>query len=335
MSLTNTQYDEIMREYARRRDNARRTLDEHMRIAYEALPELSLLDEKRSDLMITEAKRRLMGTSSGDEDTAKKLKELSDEGARLLARGGFPGDYLTMTYICPDCQDTGYIQGQKCHCFEELAIKRYYTQPGLFEVLSRHTFENFSLDYYPEEMEILRGDKKQVIYPRRIMEHTVALCRRFTDTFDTHKESLLFSGGVGLGKTFLSHAIAGKLIASSHTVLYTSAADIFRRIGDEYFSRDGLLSDLMDRLGNADLLIIDDLGTEVSSVVTHSSLFQLLNRRIDEGKSTIISTNLDPQALSETYSERSVSRIISSFTLLPFYGDDIRIQKKLTGNQHK
>ncbi len=333
MSLTNQQYDEIMRIYERRRDQSRRALEERQKKAYEAVPALLGLDARRADTALAAVRSRLNAADDSQEDAGAPLRlqmaDLSRQAERLLTEAGFPADYLQPVYECSDCRDTGYIGSEKCHCFESLAMRYYFEQPGLEAVLAEETFDAFRLDYYPQEAEVEKGGRLQTVAVRSLMEKNLQTCRRFVADFDKADTSLLFSGGVGLGKTFLSHCIAGELIAQHHTVVYASAAELFRRIGELYFSQESTLSELTERLAGCDLLILDDLGTEVPSVVTHSVLFQLLNRRIDERRSTIISTNLDVSALSETYSERSVSRIISCFTLLPFYGEDIRLQKKL------
>ncbi len=318
MGLTNTQYDELMREYSRRQNKVQRELDERRQEAYAKLPALSRLDSERADLAMQETLARLDGRPASD--IAPLIRRISAQKVQILTDAGYAADYLDPQYTCPDCQDTGYINGEKCHCFEELAIERFYGQSQL-AASPEETFAHFRLDYYPDE---LTPNGKSI---RDLMRSNYERCLRFAQEFDTHSQSLLFTGGVGLGKTFLSHAIAQYLTATRHSVMYYSAYELFHQLSEETFG-DGELA-ISAYLGSCDLLIIDDLGTEMTNSFVNASLFQILNNRIAAGKSTIISTNLSPAALNDLYSERSISRILSSFTILPFYGKDIRILKKL------
>ncbi len=332
MSLTNEQYDAIRQEYARRLAGAHRLQQERIKEVYQALPALGQIDAQKSDLVISAAKASLLGKRQEKESVSRQIAQLSRQAEDLLTEAGYPADYLAMPYTCSDCGDTGYIGNRKCHCFETLVTQMYYADPGVSGITGEEDFADFRLDYYPETMYKRTGDREETIRPREMMERHLRTCIRFARCFDsgpgTASPSLLLTGGVGLGKTFLSRCIAGEVMRSGHSVVYVSAAEQFRRLSDRFFSNESAYSDTLDHLAGCDLLIIDDLGTEVTNKVTSSILFQLLNRRIDDEKSTIISTNLDLQALSGTYSERSMSRIAGTFTILPFYGEDIRLKKK-------
>ncbi len=332
MSLTNEQFDAVRQEYARRLAAAHRLQARRIQEVYEAVPDMRRIDAEKSDLAIAAAKASLLGRGQSPEDVQQQLASLSAQAEQALAAAGYAADYLDMPYTCKDCQDTGLIDGQKCHCFEDLVTQMFYADPAVSGITDKDSFDAFRLDYYPEEMVRRINGREERIRPRETMEHILRICMQFAGRFANEPAdgagSLLLTGGVGLGKTFLSRCIAGEVIRSGHSVIYVSAAEQFRRLGDQFFSHDTAYSDTMDRLSTCDLLILDDLGTEVSGSVTHSILFQLLNRRIQDNRSTIISTNLDMQGLGDTYSERSISRIAGAYTILPFYGEDIRVKKK-------
>lgn len=328
MSLTNSQVDEIMRMYSRRQTEDRRLEDLRRSRAYAQIPELAVLDREVSE----SAALRLRKSLYGNEAVSPAPSSDSDEKRRsLLISHGFPADYLDPVFQCPDCHDTGYIDNVPCHCFRQAAIDLFYTQSGLKEVLQRENFDTFSLRWYPDTL----TDPVTGLSSRRIMEDISSQCRRFCRDFDHLPDPcLLLSGPPGLGKTFLSHCIAKELMDSGHSVIYYSAGELFRRLADQEFrsSRENTYGDDdfdADYLTSCDLLIIDDLGTEVANTFTVSSLFSLLTARTGRRKGIIISTNLSLGELNTIYSERIASRLAEHFDLLTFFGPDVRVQKRL------
>lgn len=328
MGLNNSQYDAIMRQYSKRQLAARHQLEEHRREAYGKIPQLSQIDRQVSSESLRCARRLLEDPAADTQELKSRMTGFSLQRAQLLREHGYPEDYLEMHYACPDCQDTGYQNGKKCHCFRQAAIDLLYTQSGMRRVLEEENFQTFSFDYYPEDM----------IHPttgqssRQMMQATVAACLRYIDEFDTHFSNLFFYGGTGLGKTFLSHCIARELIERTHSVIYYSAFELFEVAAKSAFNRDKEATEGRDYIFDCDLLIIDDLGTELTNSFVSSQLFLILNERIQAKKSTIISTNLSLPAFAETYSERVFSRITSQFQLFQLFGNDIRLQKKLQGS---
>lgn len=263
--------------------------------------------------------------------SAKALRRyilrLSEKKTELLVSAGYPKDYLQPHFNCPDCQDTGYIGTQKCHCFRQAIIDLLYTQSNLKEFLETENFSRFSLGYYSSGItDPVTGLNAQQIARRALTE-----CRNFVKNFDTSFENLFLYGNTGLGKTFLSHCIARELIETAHSVIYFSAFRLFELFADAAFGRGGdeLPEELKQHIFDCDFLIIDDLGTELTNTFVSSQLFLVLNERILRRKSTLISTNLALGTFADTYSERVFSRISSSYTMLKLIGDDIRIQKKL------
>lgn len=325
MALTNSQYDQIMRVYEQHRlDNEHRRRRRYEEI-YEEIPQIRELENEISSLSLREARRLLGGDPSALGSLRGEIRALSGKKLALLAEHGYPADYLELHYTCPDCRDTGYIDGRKCHCFRRAVIDLLYTQSGLQEILERENFDTFSLDYYsPGHIDRLTGRSS-----REAIEIALKSCREFTDTFGSEFRNLLLYGDTGVGKTFLSHCIARELLDKSFSVIYLTAARLFDIFAQNTFHRDEEPGFDQDHIYGCDLLIIDDLGTEMSNSFTNSQLFICLNERILRRKATLISTNLSLEDLKNVYSERVFSRITSAYTVLRITGDDIRIQKKL------
>lgn len=259
-----------------------------------------------------------------------------DERRRaLLEAHGFSGDYLDPIVSCRDCGDTGLLpDGSHCHCFRREVVRMFYNDARLGDVLEKENFSHFDAGCYPADLIV---NKKTGESARAHMERTAQICRHFAAHFDEEGGNLLFYGNPGLGKTFLSRCIAKELIDSGHSVIYYSAGELFDRMADDAFGRgektdgaaDGGAAGSLSYLGTCDLLIIDDLGTELTNAFVGTALFRILSQRLGAGRSTLISTNLSLGEISGIYSERISSRLMESFTLLPFYGRDIRIRNKL------
>lgn len=335
MGLTNTQYDTIMRDYQRQQA---RDHDEHARrqaAVYEKIPEFAQIDAQIASASTACARRMLLDGDVRNQSDLHQLRQtidqLSARRAALLQEAGFPADYLEPVYRCPDCRDTGYIGNEKCHCFRQAIIDLLYMQSNLRETLKSENFSAFSLDYYQD----LVPDALTGLTARQTAEHALKTSLDFVRNFDHAFENLFFYGDTGLGKTFLSHCIAKELIESTHSVIYFSAFRLFELFADSTFGRTDSASqqELEQHIFECDLLIIDDLGTELVNSFVSSQLFLVLNERILRRKSTLISTNLSLGTFADTYSERIFSRISSTYTMLRLIGDDIRIQKKLSAGR--
>ncbi|MCD7955441.1 MAG: ATP-binding protein [Lachnospiraceae bacterium] len=256
-----------------------------------------------------------------------RIEEISSQKERLLKMAGFPKGYLEPEYFCADCQDTGYIGREKCHCFRQASIDLLYAQSNLRRSMQGETFSAFSLDYYPKTM----TDPVTGLTAAEMARRALQECRHFVKDFDREPGNLFLSGDTGLGKTFLSHCVANALLESTHSVVYFSAFRLFELLADASFGRtDENEAGEMDRyIYDCDLLIIDDLGTEMTNSFVASELFLVLNERILRRKSTMISTNLSLASIADLYSERVLSRISSNYRMLRLIGDDIRIQKRI------
>ena len=331
MGLTNTQYDTIMRDYQRQQAKNQQELSARQEEIYGKFPEFSEIDRKIASASTACARQLLSDTPAGKDAVAtlqQSITALSKRRSEILTSAGYPPDYLQMTYRCPDCQDTGYIGTKKCHCFRQATLDLLYAQSNLKELLKEESFSAFSLDYYSAE----QTDPVTGLSARDCARHALTECRRFVQDFDRSFENVFLYGNTGLGKTFLSHCIAKELIESAHSVIYFSAFRLFERFAETTFGRssEDRAKELQQHIFECDLLIIDDLGTELVNSFVSSQLFLILNERILRRKSTLISTNLALGTFADTYSERIFSRISSNYQMLRLFGDDIRIQKKLS-----
>lgn len=329
MALTNSRHNEIMRSYEQKQFINRDRLLERFDKIYKEIPELKELDESVSAISVTSARKMLEGDNDALGNLKAELHSLTDRRTLLLTSHGYPADYLEPVYHCPDCQDTGYVNNRKCHCFKKAVIDLLYTQSNLSEILMKENFDTFKLDYYSSNF-IDRLTGKSSL---ETMKNNVAVCRQFINNFDAEPGNLLFYGSTGVGKTFLSNCIARELIERAYSVIYFTVAELFEVSARNTFGKDPEAQDVNEYVIDCDLLIIDDLGTELANSFTNSRLFTYLNERILRQKATIISTNLSLDDIKSIYSERIFSRISSNYTMLRFVGDDIRIQKKLMNRE--
>lgn len=329
MSLQNYQYDIIMREYYRRQTENRRALEQRQAEVYAGIPRLLEIDREVAALSAQKARTALNSGTLELEDLRTAIAGLSSERKMLLRKNGYPEDYLEPTYTCPLCQDTGYIGSQKCICFKKAQIELLYTQSNLTEILKKENFEHFSFDYYSDTIK----NEATGLSALEMAQKAYHTAQTFVRDFDTRFQNIFLYGNTGVGKTFLSHCIARELLESAHCVLYFSAFDLFDMLAQSAFSKKAEAAGTEDLIYDCDLLIIDDLGTELTNSFVSSQLFLCINERIMRRKATIISTNLELGAFSDTYSERTFSRIASNYQMIKLIGKDIRIQKIFLGGK--
>ena len=325
MALNNSQYDSIIRTYEQKQLHNRNVLDKRYETAYAKLPELKAIHQSISELSVKQARKLLEGDENALQELKTQVQALSKKANDLLISGGFPSDYLEPVYSCADCKDTGYIDNKKCHCFQKAVIDMLYTQSNLKHILQDENFDTFSFSYYSTN----HIDPKTGASSLANMQKAYMAARDFIDTFGKEFRNLFLYGDTGVGKTFLSNCIAKELIDMSHSVIYLSSFELFDTLAKSKFGKDEAAGQMNEHIFDCDLLIIDDLGTELANSFTVSQLFLCLNERLLRRKSTIISTNLSLESLVDIYSERTFSRITSNYTMLKLTGDDIRIKKKL------
>lgn len=327
MALSNSQYNSIMSIYSQTQLRHKHELDRRREEIYGKIPAVKELNEEIAASAVRSARQLLAGDDKASKGLKERISGLCEERQVLLAAYGYPADYLEMHYDCPDCQDTGYIDGKKCHCFKKREIGLLYDQSNIREVLKRENFSTFSYEYFDDTQKDPRSKKTA----REYMRQVVSLCQSYVEHFEEHKDNLLFTGKTGLGKTFLSNCIAKELLDRSYSVVYLPAVEMYEIFSKERFDYDSTEED-RDRsryLLDCDLLIIDDLGTELVNTFTTSQLFYCINERLNREKGTIISTNLPVNEMRDEFTDRVMSRIVSQYTVIPLYGEDIRIRKKL------
>lgn len=317
MPLTNSQYDTIMRGYDRRQYQNYRQQCARQDEIYAQIPRIREIEESISSVSLQQAEKAFDALPDALPELRVRLAALRREKEDLLTDAGFPADYLEMHYTCPDCQDTGYVGRKKCRCFHAEEIRLLYSSSRLESSLARENFQTLSLEVYDEEQQA-------------VMPAIIGTCREFIRTFQEDFRNLLFYGPVGTGKTFLTNCIARELLDRGCSVIYFTAFQLFEHFSSVSYNEAGDFSQRHEALLDSDLLILDDIGTEMANTFTVSKLFQVLNERALRQKSTVISTNLSPKDFRDIYSERVFSRITSSYTLVKFTGSDIRIRKKIS-----
>ncbi len=324
-SITN----EILKEYERLRDIVDKTYKQRKDEVYERIPRIREIDLEMAKVSIKSSKAIFDKPDDSKfilKEMEYSIKKLQQERAFLLTEHNIPLNYLEKVYSCSNCHDTGFEpNGRKCGCFKQRLINYGYKMSNLNQVLKNENFQSFDLDLFSEEL-----PENEVTSPRDNMKETLALCESFVANFDQSTESLLFYGKTGRGKTFLCNAIAKSLLDKGYLVVYQTSFNILELLERRKFKKEGLPLDNFsyDMLFDADLLIIDDLGTEMGNSFTNTEIFNIINTRLLKSKKMLISTNLNPIDIQKMYSDRVSSRLFGNFTTLRFYGHDLRWETK-------
>ena len=326
MPLTNAQYDELLRAYDMKQQNAREALSRRREEIYRSLPAVRDIEQEIADAGIRAAKERILGGDFDRSALKEQLDRLSAKRAELLLAAGYEADALEMRYECPYCRDTGFVNGQKCRCFLDAQSRLLYDRYRLGSILQKENFAHFSFDWYSDTI----TDGKTGLTPRQYAQIAYDRARYTAGHIGEEGSSLFLYGRTGLGKTFLTHCIAKEALDNGFTAVYFTAGEFVSVMESAAFGRTGD-SSFSDRIIlECDLLIIDDLGTELTNSFVASRLFRCVNERILGSRTTVISTNLSLEEFRETYSERVFSRIASHYSIVKLVGDDIRLRKKRT-----
>lgn len=329
MPLKNDQYNQILREYDNRQFQNKHELDKHIKEAYSAIPQLKQLDDEMISLSAQSGRLALFGNTDSLATLKDKILDIKARQIELLVSHSYPSDYLELKYQCSKCRDTGFIGNEKCNCFKQAIADLIYSGSNMKTVLQHENFSAFSFTYYSDEY----IDEATGLSPLSNMQKIVAESKSFIRHFGQRKGNLLFRGNTGVGKTFLANCIAKELLERGYTVIYLTAFRLFDILEKNKFGKEEssyAASNQFEYILDCDLLIIDDLGTELNNSFTTSQLYLILNERLLKQKSTIISTNLSLDMIKNNYSERVYSRIISDYTIRVIIGEDIRLHKAVS-----
>ncbi|MCR4896457.1 MAG: ATP-binding protein [Lachnospiraceae bacterium] len=319
MPLTNSQYQEIMKEYGELQSAAQARVAERREQIYAQLPGLQPLEERIATLSVQRAKQQLAGHTPEAEALAEDLEEARGQFRALLASEGYSEEDFEPDYACRMCSDTGFIPQpdgtrRKCRCFKMKETRILYHQSNLQGLLEQCNFSNLTYEYHKgEDLTHLKG--------------AVALCKDFVNSFETNYRNLMFYGTVGTGKSFLSCCIAAELLPSGHSVVYLSSQKLFDTLADQRFRpefQEDRSQDFETSLYNCDLLIIDDLGSEYTNGFVETQFFALMNERDLRKRPTILSTNLSFGDLQKRYTDRIASRILGRYDIIRLTGPDLR-----------
>ena len=317
MGFNSQDFVRIREEYSKKYLVAEAAADRRREELYTKIPELVTLDR-----ILAGTASRIMEAicSDNSEEAVKKVREdnekLLEERAAILAAYGYPGDYTDVHYECAKCGDTGYVDTKMCSCMRRALVLAGYASSGIGGLMQSQSFDNFSLSYYKDDAENHARMKK-----------LVTALKKYSSEFDesTYKNYLFF-GNTGLGKTHLSTSVAVSVIERGFDVLYVTACSLVSDFESKQF---GLRENAPDtsRYYSADLLIIDDFGTELTNQFTLSCVYDIINTRMNSKKSTIINTNLGKNEIEARYGARIASRLFGEYIPFAFLGKDIREQK--------
>ena len=315
-------YQEAMRAVALRRQTARANAEDARAAAEAAVPALRHAEE---EVRVRGVRCALAGASGKDRTAAAAaLAKAKQDLTALLASSGRPADALEPHFTCKKCQDTGTFEGHTCICVHKLMQKLRREEIESLSSLSISSFDTMELRYYPNTMDDKLGEPV-----RSYMGGLLAQLRAYAEEFDRSSESLMLFGNAGLGKTHAALAIAGIVLEKDFDVIYVSSPDFFSKLEALHFGADpgGEEETLLQTAAGADLLILDDLGTEFNSSFFLSTLYSLLNNRLGAHLPTIVTTNITDGALLEKLYTEKISSRLSAFVPCLFAGQDIRSQK--------
>lgn len=337
--MSNTDLKQLINEYELKRTTAIEKANKRKEEIYNKQPRLQEINDELNNLSFRTA-REVLKTSNTSllEELRQKKDILLKERNEILLKLKIDSSFFEPKFECEKCKDTGYITNDfntvMCNCLKQRLFDIKYNTYNTYDIRN-HSFKNFSTNLYSDKI-----DKEKYhfnISPRENMENIKKISQKFIKNFDNPDEkNLLFTGNTGLGKTFLSQCIANELLKLNRTVLYQTAPIMINSIIDYRMGKKTSF-DLLNNILNVDLLVIDDLGTEGMNSMKFSELFSVLNSRLlnqkDHITKTIISTNLSLKNLAEMYGERIISRLIGSYNICVFFGDDIRRKKAIKDKQ--
>lgn len=329
--MNNSILNDLLKEYERIRLNNIHDLESRKKKIYLSNPRLQEIDDKVSTLSIDAAKSILKDNSKDCLNKLKKdLESLKKEKKEILKKLNLPLDYLQPKFNCKVCKDTGYVFENgttvMCNCLKQKIYNIEYNEKNE-NIIKNQCFENFNINLFSDKID--EKKYKSNISPRENIKDIKNVAINFIENFDDENtKNLIFSGGTGLGKTFLSNCIINKLLEKGKTVMYQTSPVMLDDLISDMFSKPENSKGISKNLLTVDLLVIDDLGTENLNSLKFTELYKIINTRLlNKRTKTIISTNLDLKGLFQTYDERLASRFVGYYDIYRFYGDDIRLKK--------
>ena len=329
--MNNFVLNDLLKEYEKKRIDSSRDLELRKKNLFLSNPRLQEIENELNSISISTAKLILNNNNPKYlKELKSSIEKLKKEKESILQSINKTSSYLTPNYDCSLCNDTGYIfDGSStlmCTCLKQKIFNLEYNKIAI----KMENFSNFNLNLYGEDSNIKKYNSD--ISPKENMKEIKKASEKFIENFENpDNKNLFFTGGTGLGKTFLSNCIANELLNKGKTVLYQTAPIMLDALISDIFAKPGNQKNISENLLSVDLLIIDDLGTETMNSMKFTELYKIINTRLlnqnNQITKTIISTNLDLQALFKTYDERLVSRFVGYYDIYRFYGDDIRLKK--------
>lgn len=328
-TMNNQILENIMTEYNKMRLKAAYDADLRKEKLYAAFPELEEAEKQIQLLSIKLSKLYLSNSANLNEQCfslKSEIEQLKEKRIEIYKKNNIPDDYLKVQYECSKCNDTGYLQdGKKCSCLNRQIIKNLYSISNMEYMLNKENFDTFDINIFSND-----AYKNEKLTPRQNMYYILEISEDFCSNFYDTNMNLLLYGSTGLGKTFMCNCIASALLRKEISVLYQTAFSLFEIIETHKFNKQSETEENKinyNMIFECDLLIIDDLGTEVGNSFTNAELFNIINERLITNKKVIISTNLSLEQLRDTYSERITSRVFNNFVPLKFYGEDLRYKQ--------
>lgn len=323
--------NEILREYEKKRFQSEQLVENRMKELTLKYKELGEIEEKIQRVATKNIKEIFENSENKKniiKETEKELLKLQKQKDDFIKKLKLPKEYLEVQYDCPKCKDTGFIREgnalKRCSCLEQKIININYNKSNLI-MLEEENFNNFNLKFYENIANKEKyGTNKS---PRKNMEEILQVSKDFIENFDQVYSNILFSGDTGLGKTYLINAISKEILEKGFTIFYQKAPNMLDKLMQTKYENSTEYNALIDSILNVDLLVIDDL-TEKTTDSKNIELFTIIDHRLNNSKSTIISTNLSLEEMQDIYEDRVISRIIGNYIIKRFYGDDIRKLKK-------
>ena len=315
MALSNSQFTDLMHRYDERQIEREREIEARSRRLHTVIPSLKSVEEELRYAYIDSA--RVSGPEL--ETIEAKIQDLESQISSMIAEAGFSADYLEVPYSCPDCKDKGIVDGIKCHCFIKAANALLFSQSNMEKRLQK-TLDDFRTDIYDENSKDITDRTSQ-----QSAEAALNAAHKFVQDFPNRTNLYIF-GETGTGKTHLACCIATEIINKGHSAIFIKAADYIDLCYQRYSDRSGEKTAMYEKLLNCNLLVLDDLGADVTTKNSDSLLLTLIDDRLNAGLSTIITSNLTIAQIKDIYSERFSSRIVGDYKAFHLFGADLRIK---------